>query len=195
MISSSAVITGNGYEDILVNKIKQRDFSLSFREHANYNDCYSSLSYSSCVTTTKSKISGENSPLILIPKNAESPKIHKFDTELEYEGYVISVNHEERSFTARIVNVMSSNDEEEEGEFSLDELDGDETLVIPGAVFTWVVGLQSRGRSKQRVSDIRFRRHTALPIELISKAESEAIELSNFLSNHESNQPITLVID
>jgi|GEM_PF-6312256 len=194
MISSSAVLTGNGYEDKLVNEIKQRDFSLSFKENSNYNDCYSSLSYPSDVTTTKSRISGENSPFIFIPQNAESPKIHKFETELEYEGYVISVNPEERSFTARIVNVKSSNDEEE-GEFSLDELDGDETLVMPGAVFTWVVGLQSRGRSKQRVSDIRFRRHAALPIELISKAESKAIELSKFLSDQESHQPITLVID
>ncbi len=192
MISSSAVLLKRDYEKMLANEVKHRDFSISFRKDTNDGDCYHT-SHSSGVTVIKSKLSLEDKPFILIPQNVQPPAIHKFETELQYEGYVITVNSEERSFFARLVDLTSNT--EEEGEFSLDELNGDEYLVMPGAVFTWVVGLQSRGKQVQRVSDIRFRRHAALPIELISKAESKAEELSKFLSVHESHEPISLVID
>lgn len=120
--------------------------------------------------------------LVLTPKPRKSPLIRQFEIEQEYEGIVVAVNLQDRTFTARLA-AIKGDDADEEGEFSLDELNGDENLVVPGAIFTWTIGLQSRGPTLQRlrVSDIRFRRLSPFTQEVIAKAEKEAEELSAFL--------------
>jgi hypothetical protein len=186
----SVALSQHDLENKSVAEISSRDFITDYA--SNYGGYQHTQKYES--PTAKSTITSETVPFVVIPKVAKAPRIHKFDKELECEGVVIAINQEDRTFTAKIIDVKSGG-VEEEGDFSLDELDGDENLVMPGAIFTWVVGLQSRGTSKQRVSDIRFRRHTALPKAMIAEAESKAEELSKFFSEHESNKPNILKID
>jgi hypothetical protein len=129
--------------------------------------------------------------LVLTPKPRKPPVIRQFEIEQEYEGIVVAINHGDRTFTARLTAIRGD-DADEEGEFSLDELNGDENLVVPGAIFTWTIGLQSRGPTLQRirVSDIRFRRLPPFTEEVIAKAEREADELSDFLYQHVIADPI-----
>lgn len=128
---------------------------------------------------------------VLTPKRRRLPVIRQFKTEQEYEGIVVTINLDDRTFTARLAAVKGD-DADEEGEFSLDELNGDESLVVPGAIFTWTIGLQARGPSLQRVrvSDIRFRRLPPFTKEVIAKAEREAEELSAFLERTAIADPI-----
>lgn len=129
--------------------------------------------------------------LVLTPSPRRPPVIRHFEGEQQYEGTVIAINLRDRNFTARLASV-NGNAPDEEGEFSLDELNGDENLVVPGALFTWTIGLQSRGQKGQqiRVSDIRFRRLPPVTKEAIAKAENEAEELSAFLLRTAIEAPI-----
>lgn len=129
--------------------------------------------------------------LVLTPKPRRPPVIRQFEIEQEYEGIVVAINCHDRTFTARLA-AIKGDDADEEGEFSLDELNGDESLVVPGAIFTWTIGLQSRGPTLQRirVSDIRFRRFPPVTKEVIVKAEREADELSAFLQRAAIADPI-----
>lgn len=129
--------------------------------------------------------------LVLTPKPRRLPVIRQFEIEQEYEGIVVAINHHDGTFTARLA-AIKGDDADEEGEFSLDELNGDENLVVPGAIFTWTIGLQLRGPTLQRirVSDIRFRRLPPFTKEVIAKAEREAEELSAFLHRTAIADPI-----
>jgi hypothetical protein len=124
------------------------------------------------------------------PKQRCQPVIRQFQIEQEYLGTVVAINPNENTFTARLTDLKGS-DADEEGEFSIDELNDDEHLVVPGAVFTWTIGLQSRGPCLQRlrVSDLRFRRYPPITNEVIAKAEKEAKELSAFLCKTELAEP------
>jgi hypothetical protein len=80
----------------------------------------------------------------------------------EWEGYVAEVG--ETTFTARLVDRTAGRFvEDEAAEFPVADLsDDDRRLLVPGAVFRWVIGyLRSRGGSKRRVSQITFRRMPA----------------------------------
>ena len=124
------------------------------------------------------------------PKPRSQPEIRRFQREQEYQGTVIAVNRQDRTFTARLTDIKGV-DADEEGEFSIDELNDDVSLVVPGALFTWTIGLQSRGPRHQRirVSDIRFRRLPPVIREVIVNAEKQAKELSAFLSQTEMAEP------
>ena len=89
---------------------------------------------------------------------------------------------------------MTNNGPDEEGEFSLKELNGDESLVVPGALFTWKIGLQTRGSRDLRASDIRFRRIPPFSKEVIAKAEHKAQLLSKFFNENTSTEPFELHI-
>lgn len=129
---------------------------------------------------------------LLTPPAAQPPVIREFPPEQAFEGTVVAINPEEDTFTARLTD-LSGISPDEEGEFSINELNGDQSLVMPGALFTWTIGLQTRGPKRQRirVSDIRFRRLPPVSHQLIAKAEAEALELSRFLRETESAEPFT----
>lgn len=129
---------------------------------------------------------------ILTPPPAKAPAISGYYVEQEYEGTVIAIDSVNGLFTARLTDV-SGGAPDEEGEFSLAELNGDEAFLVPGAVFTWSIGLQTRGASRrqQRVSDLRLRRIPAVSKELIDTAEREAQTLSAFLIETECDTPFT----
>jgi hypothetical protein len=116
-----------------------------------------------------------------------TPEIKQFVVEIKYEGTVVCVNPDENTFTGRLVN-LTGKEPEEEGEFSLDELNGDERFVVPGALFTFTIGLQMRGTTKLRVSDLRFRRIPAFTSAEISRAEEKGQVLSDFFAQHVKNE-------
>lgn len=144
------------------------------------------------VATAKSSVRQANEKLfVLTPPTAKPPVIRQFKTEQEFEGTVVAINQQEDTFTARLADLTGISPDEE-GEFSLSELNGDQSLVLPGAIFTWTIGLQTRGPTRQsvRVSDIRFRRLPSVSQQAIAKAEAEAHELSQFLHEMESTGPL-----
>ncbi|HYE35377.1 hypothetical protein [Methylocaldum sp.] len=136
-------------------------------------------------TASASPLLEDESPFILTPPERQSPSIHRFVKEQEFEGTVVAVNEDEGTFTARLVD-LTNNCPDEEGEFFLAELNGDEYLVVPGALFTWTIGLQWRNTTMQRVSDIRFRRLPGFTREAIAKSEAEAEELAKFLDEQDA---------
>lgn len=143
--------------------------------------------------TAKSRVpKATEDSFILTPRPAKAPTISGYRVEQEYEGTVVALDIYNGTFTARLTDTTASGPDEE-GEFSLAELNGDEAFVVPGAVFTWSIGLQTRGPSRQqkRISDLRFRRVPAISKDFIATAEHEAEALSSFLINSESDIPFT----
>ena len=123
-----------------------------------------------------------NEPLfILDPPRQDPPVIARFDIEQEFEGTVIAIDSDTETFTARLVDVTGDSPDEE-AEFSLREITDDGHLVVPGAMFSWVIGLQWRKRQSIRVSDIRFRRLPPFSMEAIERAEARAHELAELLA-------------
>lgn len=119
---------------------------------------------------------------ILKPPAPPAPTIGKFEAEQEFEGAVVAVDDSDGTFTARLVD-LSHGGLDEEGEFSLREISEDDRfLVVPGATFSWVIGLQWRKKQSIRVSEIRFRRLPPFSREAIAQAEAHALELSKLLS-------------
>jgi hypothetical protein len=145
------------------------------------------------ISTAKSSVRQASEDLFkFTPPSAKAPVIRKYRAEQEFEGTVVAINQQDDTFTARLADLTGSG-ADEEGEFSLSELNGDQSLVVPGAIFTWTIGLQTRGPTRQQVrqSDIRFRRLPAVSQQAIAKAEAEAQELSQFLRETDSAEPLT----
>lgn len=114
---------------------------------------------------------------ILDPPHQDPPLIAKFDIEQEFEGSVIAIDPDGEMFMARLVDV-SGGGPDEEAEFSLREITDDRHLVVPGAIFSWIIGLQWRKRQAVRVSEICFRRLPPFSREAIARAEARAHELA-----------------
>lgn len=170
--------------------LQERDFAQQFSIDARGAGSYQSRS--SEEATAKSSVREVNERLfVLTPPTPKPPVIRQFKTEQKFEGTVVAINQEEDTFTARLADLTGISPDEE-GEFSLSELNGDQSLVLPGALFTWTIGLQTRGPTRQsvRVSDIRFRRMPSVSQQAIANAETEAVELSQFLCETESAEPL-----
>lgn len=131
--------------------------------------------------TLQRNISMAEEPLfILNPPRQGPPVIARFDIEQEFEGSVIAVDPDSETFTARLVDV-SGGGPDEEAEFSLREITDDRHLVVSGAIFSWIIGLQWRRQQAVRVSEIRFRRLPPFSSEAIARAEARAHELAELL--------------
>jgi hypothetical protein len=118
---------------------------------------------------------------ILDPQPPRPPVVEGLEIEQAFEGHVVAVDREGELFVARLVDA-SSDAPDEEADFSFREVVPDDRhLVVPGALFTWTIGLEWRSRQSRRVSEIRFRRLPPFTAEAISQAEQEAVELSKLL--------------
>lgn len=98
----------------------------------------------------------------------------------EWEGYVSNIA--ETFFTARLVDkTQGKSVEEEEADFLIGDLsDEDRQLLVPGAVFRWVIGYQRTiSGTKRRVSQITFRRLPAWTRKELQAARSRAEELAS----------------
>lgn len=111
----------------------------------------------------------------------QPPEVSSFEREQTFDGLVLAVSPDARSFVARLVDATWSQPDEE-AEFELREIAQDDRhLVVPGALFTWHIGLQSRHRQLQRVSDIRFRRLPPASQASLQRAASAGAALSERL--------------
>jgi len=174
--------------DSVDNILKNRDLSFQFK-HPRIN-LGSNQQFAEDIVFNSAYTHNIDTVKIRQPKQ-KLPEIRSYKVEQEYEAEVIAINQEESTFTARLVD-LTNNGPDEEGEFSLSELNGDESYVIPGALFTWTIGLQTRGSRDLRVSDIRFRRIPPFSKEVITKAEQKAQLLSKFFDENTSTEPFEL---
>lgn len=120
-----------------------------------------------------------------------NPKVEGFKSEQEFEGHVIEVDVANDSFWARLIDI-SGMGPDEDVEFDLNEVPEDDwKLIVPGALFSWNIGLEIRDRQVRRVAEIRFRRFFKFSKETISKAEQRADELYNLIGEINHNERTT----
>lgn len=95
----------------------------------------------------------------------------------EWEGVVLDLKG--LTFTARLKNVKGAEvNFSEAAEFDIADVPiGDRDLLLPGGIFRWVVGLESRSGTRQKYSRIVFRRLPAWTARSLNKADSSLKEL------------------
>ncbi|MBK1725068.1 hypothetical protein CKO23_23245 [Thiocystis violacea] len=113
-----------------------------------------------------------------------------FRTEQQFEGMVVSVDAQQRTFVARLAD-LTAPAPEEEAEIAFEEISADDhSLIVPGALFMWTIGRMTRRNGQvSRVSEIRFRRFFRLTPEAIAKAEQKATEMWELLNDGDAAQP------
>jgi hypothetical protein len=99
----------------------------------------------------------------------------------EWEGQVQEVG--ERGFSARLVDLTrDSKEETEEADLPIEDLgDADRRLVIPGAIFRWIIGYRWTNGEKERFTRVVIRRLPIWTEAEIKSADQEAVELHNAL--------------
>lgn len=99
----------------------------------------------------------------------------------EWEGYVVSVNADERTFVARLFDVRTKERVQEEAEFLLDDVRPDDVdLAREGGIFRWVIGYRDRANgNRERITKIVFRRLPAWTRSDFEKASQEAARIAN----------------
>jgi hypothetical protein len=106
----------------------------------------------------------------------------------EWEGVVTEIR--DQGFTARLVDLTSSNPDEE-SEFSTTEIsDDDVDLVVLGAIFRWSVGvLKMPGGAKRATSQVVFRRLPQWTKRDLERADTIAKELANKFEKIQNSEP------
>jgi len=100
---------------------------------------------------------------------------YSFSVLQEWEGHIVSISKE--SFTARLVDLTNRRAfEEEEAEFSLDDLNNnDREKISIGSIFRWIIGYRrSEWGTKERSSIIVFRNFPAWNKKELEKNRKEA---------------------
>jgi CheY-like chemotaxis protein len=100
----------------------------------------------------------------------------------EWEGQVQEVGS--NYFSARLVDLTASeNEETEEAELPLDDLiESDRALLVPGAVFRWIIGYRYMYGQKERFTRVVIRRLPMWTEQEIRSADREAADLYEALS-------------
>jgi hypothetical protein len=102
----------------------------------------------------------------------------------EWEGQVQEVGP--HHFTARLVDLTANESEEtEEAELPIDDLtESDRSLLVPGAVFRWIIGHRYIRGDKERFTRYVIRRLPAWSEAEIDAADREAVELHDAIFKH-----------
>jgi len=97
----------------------------------------------------------------------------------EWEGQVQEVG--DVYFSARLVDLTRGEKEEtEESDLPIDDLvEADRTLLVPGAVFRWIIGYRWEDGEKERFTRVVIRRLPVWTEKEIRAADREAAELFN----------------
>jgi hypothetical protein len=128
----------------------------------------------------------EDLGVIQYPQSTRS--IAREEVLQEWEGQVQEVG--ERYFSARLVDLTQNGTEEtEESELPLDDLvEGDRALLIPGAVFRWIIGYRWEDGEKGRFTRVVIRRLPIWTEQEIKSADKEAAELHHALFGNRSRR-------
>jgi hypothetical protein len=123
------------------------------------------------------------SPSVLIPTITITPTVTRptLVALQEWEGIVAELGVKE--FTARLSDLTDRTRKgEEEAHFPLREVSEDDLeLLRVGAVFRWTIGFQKLGATKQRISQVVFRRLPQWTIKDIREADQLADQLTQDL--------------
>lgn len=117
----------------------------------------------------------------IVPMPLVSPPDYRFQLLQQWEGLVSSVS--DRDFTAVLRDLSNPSQPDEEATFSLEETsEQDKGLVVPGAIFYWVIGYRtSASGQKTRSSDLRFRRLPVWTRSEINRLAKKAAEFEEVL--------------
>lgn len=109
----------------------------------------------------------------------------------EWEGQVQEVGP--TYFSARLVDLTAGEKvETEEAELPLDDLiESDRALLVPGAVFRWIIGYRYMYGQKDRFTRFVIRRLPMWTEQEIRSADQEADELHHALLGNHSNRAAT----
>jgi hypothetical protein len=139
-------------------------------------------------SSSSTTVAGNAPPTDLgVIKLPESPRVVPREEKLqEWEGQVQEVR--EKYFSARLVDLTRSEKEEtEESDLPIDDLvEGDRALLMPGALFRWIIGYRWEDGEKERFTRVVIRRLPIWTEQEIKSADSEAAELYNALFGDES---------
>lgn len=117
----------------------------------------------------------KNTGVVRVPERViEFPREIKLQ---EWEGQVQFVG--DRHFTARLLDITAGDDAEtEEADFPVDDLtESDRSLLIPGAVFRWVIGHRYIRGQKERFARVIIRKLPIWTDTEIKAADKKADEL------------------
>lgn len=116
-----------------------------------------------------------------------SPRITDFIVEQEFEGMVVSLDTASSTFIARLTD-LTAETPEEEAEIAFEEISPDDRpLIVPGALFTWMIGRATESSGQvRRVSELRFRRFVRFAAEAVARAEKKATDMLELLNDGES---------
>lgn len=160
-------------------RLKAFDVPTWLRGHRFAEDSAFSLAEATVVRTHP------RADFVFEPPKLVSPKVENFISEQSFEGVVLSIDLDDKTFWARLAD-LSAAFPDEEAEFSMDEIPVDDwSLIVPGALFSWNIGREWRDSQVRRVSDIRFRRFFKFTKVAIARAEERADALASLIS--ESN--------
>lgn len=134
-------------------------------------------------TSIELRVLGEHGLRIGHP-DISMPSITRYHVEQEFEGVVLSVDNGKRLFIARLIDESSPETPDEEAVFSFDEISADDLpLIVPGALFSWIMGRTERNRIIERNSEIRFRRVFKFSEFAIKRAKSSAAAMYALLTD------------
>lgn len=116
------------------------------------------------------------------PPRLTTPKVSAFLPEQEFEGVVLSLDRDNKTFWARLAD-RTADTPDEEAEFPLDEVSSDDwSLIVPGALFSWNIGREWRDGQMRRVSEIRFRRFFQFSKAAVARSEQRAAALASLIA-------------
>ena len=101
----------------------------------------------------------------------------------EWEGYVLE--HNEKEFTARLLDLTAGSMQEDEAIIPLVEISEDDlNRLRPGSIFRWVIGYErsSTSETKKRVSQIVFRDLPVMTEKDLSEGEEWAKKIAQSIA-------------
>lgn len=95
-----------------------------------------------------------------------------------WEGVVEEVLHEDEKVYVKLIDKTDRSASDSFAYVPLDQFDPEDAdLIVPGAIFYWYVGYETRPSGRKRSSMIRFRRVPAWTASDLKRTEAEADEL------------------
>ena len=144
---------------------------------------------SGSLSTAQPYVSSRETAFVIEPPKLDAPKVQNFRCEQFFEGAVLSVDDDARTFWARLAD-RTSEYPDENAKFALAEISRDDwPLIVPGALFTWVIGCESRDGQIRRVSDIRFRRIFSGTAAAVESSKQRAAALADLLAETSAYPP------
>ena len=126
----------------------------------------------------------KNTTIPWVKKSNRHSDESQFTVLQKWEGYVTSVDKENKEFSATICDVINEENPDQEVEIQFSEIsDFDIPLIKLGAFLYFYIGYEVKAHGqKQRSSLIRFRRLSPWSKQELNRAEKEAYELSQYFS-------------